>query len=229
MKSLFSKILIIAIIFSIISPSASAHSSKNHKNRYQQSYQTPTPQYNYSYQSQPQYQYYTNPPVISCTNLSNVSVGVGNLSNGVNIVIDSNNATLQSCIKNTYWLNYFTRFGNSVNVNISNTTLGVQIMATSNEITAITSLQNAGWISLITGVSSYNYNNNYSYNQNYNYQYNYAPQPYTYIPSYTNTPYRTGTSVFGNTSQIARYVYNTSNGIQMNFTSGDYNTMNFLQ
>lgn len=224
MKSLLSKLFILTVILSIISPSVSAHSerywSRNSRNYHTR--QTQAPEYRHNYQQQPQY--YTNPPVVSCSNLSNVSVGIGNLSNGVNISVASNDYTLQNCIKNTSWLPYFIWYGNNVTVSISNTTLGVQILATSSDTSTISNLQNAGWVNIITGISSYNYNYNYNYNHNDNYQY--VPNP-----TYTNTDnrYRRGTYVFGNTSQIVRSLYNISNGVQMNFTSPDYTTMLFLQ
>ena len=256
MKSFFSKILILGLVFSIISPSVSAHygryrNQSNNSSNYSRSYEAPVPQYNYNYNYNQQYPSYGN-TVVSCTNLSSVSVSIGTLSNGVNISVSSNDYTLQNCIKNISWLSYFTRFGNSVTLSVANTTLGVQITATSYDTSTVSSLQNAGWAAIITGVSNsggygynnygspystpntytqtYNYNQNPGYNYNNNYQYNYTPAPvYTYTPTYTNN-YQAGSTFFWNTVyQISRSLSNISNGVQMTFTSPDYNTMRYLQ
>lgn len=181
--------------------------------------------------------------LVVCPNLSSVSVGAGNTTYGVNISIVSDNATLQNCIKNTSWLSYFTQFGNSVTVAVTNTTLGVQILATSYDTTVISNLQNARWSTIITGISyesnNSSYYNNYSngnyYNNNY---YQPTPPPPPYYNNYNNNyynnnytiPYRTGTDVFsGNTRYMIRSLSNVIGGVQMSFTSPDYNTTLYLQ
>lgn len=236
MKTLFSKLFVLTLIFSIITPSVLAHADtyRSWRNRNYNNYQSQNQNQNRNYNYQP----YTLPVVPSCTDFSSASVGVSNLNNGINLSIASNDSALQSCIKNKSWLPYFTQYWNNVVLNISNTTLGVQILATSSNATTVSDLQNAGWRYLITGVTNYNYNynNNYNYNQNYNYNNNYNQNynrdcncNYQYQNNNSNRTYRSGTSVFWNTNQIVRSLYNTSNGVQMYFTSPDYNTMLFLQ
>lgn len=250
MKSFFSKIFLITLIFSVLAPSVSAAS------RYKIS--RTKPYYTASYQPQSQYIYdnrygYTYPTTSynPCSNLSSVSVGIGTLPNGVTISIVSSDYTLANCIKNMSWTSYFTRFGNSVRVDVSNTNLGVQIIATSYDSNIALSLQNTGWANLITGNTSYceygtnnySYAQDYAYSPNYNYYDTYQYHTNTYqntfytpisnpsIPTRTNSDgwYRTGTSVLGNTSQIARSLSYITGGVQMNFTSPDYNTMMYLQ
>ncbi len=124
MKSFFSKICAITLIFSIISPSVSAASrykTTRIKSYYEDTYRT-QPSY-YTHDSRYSYGYPTNTYYNPCSNLSNVSVGVGILSNGVTISVVSSDSILVDCIKNISWTSYFTRFGNSVRVDVSNTSL----------------------------------------------------------------------------------------------------------
>jgi hypothetical protein len=185
---------------------------------------------------------------VVCPSFSSASVGVGTISNGVNISVVSYDTTIQKCIKNTSWLSYFTSFGNSVSIKVSNTTLGVQILATSYEESVIARLQNTQWSSRIKGNtdsyvdSSYDPYNSYYvppapvYNtQTYN-PYYYNPNSYPLTPVYntaytnTNYQYRTGTSIFGyGTRSLSRSLTNLSNGVRMTFLSADYDTANFLQ
>lgn len=54
---------------------------------------------------------------------SSISVGMGNVRNGVVVTIDSLDEGVTRCIKKSSWISYFSSFGNSVSVEISNTTL----------------------------------------------------------------------------------------------------------
>ena len=243
MKSFFSKILIVLISLSVITESVSAYGMSRYRSRTQSSYYNnrgyvaPAPQYNNGYNTYNNYQ----TPVVSCPNFSNASVSIGTLPNGLNISVSSYDSALQTCIRSTAWASYFTRFGNSVNFSVVNTTLGVQMTATSYDSYTISSIQNTSWVSIINGIQGYSYspyynqpqysypqyqnNPSYNYNNNpyyYNNQYQYNP------PVYDNSS-RRGSVVFGNTNQIARSLTYVSNGVQMNFTSNDYNTMNYLQ
>lgn len=208
MKTFFRGTIIFTLLFSIISPSVLAYgegySPRRNRNYYNNNYQTQNQNRNYNYNYNYDYRPYTLPAIPSCSDFSSVSVGVGNLSNGINLSIASNDNALQNCIKNKSWIPYFTQFGNNVVLSVSNTTLGIQILATSSDASVVSKLQNTGWRYLITGVSDYTYNYNYNsnYTPNYNYNYNYnqtynrdcnCNYPYR---NYSNTNYRSGTSVF---------------------------------
>jgi hypothetical protein len=193
-----------------------------------------------SYISTPSYQYYGTTPTPTCTNFSSASVGVGTLSYGVIVTIDSDDYTLQNCIKNTSWVSYFTRYGSNVSTSISYTTRWVQITATANDVTTISNLQNAQWKNIITG---YTYNTPYT--QPYYYtQPTYIPPPTYSIPScptntyYNNTSicytppartYKAGSSIFPNTNSMYRAITYISNGIKLTLSSADYSTMRYLQ
>ncbi len=242
MKSFFSKILIVLISLSVITESVSAYGVSRYRSRTHSSYYNnygyvaPAPQYNRGYNN-----YYT--PVVSCPNFSNASVSIGTLPNGLNISVSSYDSALQTCIRSTAWASYFTRFGNSVNFSVVNTTLGVQMTATSYDSYTISSIQNTPWASIISGIQGYSYSpyynqpqywypqyqNNPSYNYNNQYQYNQPYNQYSYTPPVYDNSSRRGSVVFGNTSQIARSLTYVSSGVQMNFTSNDYNTMSYLQ
>lgn len=199
------------------------------------------------------YQYSGLSSGVSC-NFSFASVGIGMLSNGVTVMIDSPDTALTQCIKQNSWLPYFQRFGNGVSVSTDYTTRGVQIIVTSSDAQTISDIQNTQWGRVIRSAPrvatqsqdtvvyydngyGQNYNSHQYYNPNY-----YSTQPYTYNPSYS-TPtyptwsvptdpvrtYRAGSSVFANWSQISRGIAYTNNGVQMTFTSPDYRTMTYLQ
>lgn len=68
------------------------------------------------------YDYYSDNLGVECP-FSSVSVGVGNVLDGVVVTIDSFDEEVTRCIKKTSWISYFSDFGNSVKVDISNTTL----------------------------------------------------------------------------------------------------------
>jgi hypothetical protein len=121
----------------------------------------------------------------------------------------------------------------------------MQITATSYDSYTTSALQNGNWVTTITSIQGYTYytqynppqtyyppvnypTNNYNPSYNYNPQY-YTPPQYNYTPPNYDNSSRRGTVVFGNISQIARSLSYVSNGVQMNFTSNDYNTMTYLQ
>ncbi len=146
-------------------------------------YERPTRTPVRSYITTPTYQYqWTTTSTLMCSSYTSASVWVGTLINGVMVTIDSSDSVLQNCIKNTTWLTYFTRFGNTVNVSISHTTHGVQITATSYDAGTVSNLQNATWRNIITGTTTQSERYGYTYNPPPTYynnnQYPRAPERY---------------------------------------------------
>ncbi len=253
MKSIFVKIGALALISLLCMSEVSAYSYRvPSRSRSQRDYRYDNRQYTPNYYQQNYYQpSYNYTYAVSCPSFSNVGVGVGSITNGVMVTVSSSDTTLQNCIKNMNWAPYFTRYGSNISLSISATTLGMQITATSYDSYTTSALQNGNWVTTITSIPGYTYyaqynppqtytpptnyppgyyNPQYNYNPSYNYTppYNYNP-PYNYAPpSYDNSS-RRGTVVFGNVSQISRSLSYLSNGVQMNFTSNDYNTMVYLQ
>lgn len=181
-------------------------------------------------------------------NFSSISVGVGNVRNGVVVTIDSLDEAVTRCIKNSSWISYFSSFGNSVSLEVNNTNLWVQIIATSSNSEVATNLKNTQWSRLLSNRSptyiSSEYRNRITrtipryiprrkaYN---NQQYpSYQPTYYQYpqYPQYPYTPptrtYVAGSSIF-NTYQMYRTLAYQSNGVKITLSSPDYNTSRTLQ
>ncbi len=170
MPSFFTRLIALGFALILISPDVSATRVYQPQRRY-------TP----SYITNPVYQYQgTTTSTLTCSSYTSASVWVGTLVNGVMVTIDSPDYILQNCIKNTAWLSYFSRFGNSVTLSVSHTTRGVQITATSYDSDTISNLQNATWKTIITGTTTNNNSNGYSYNQ--------APTYYANNQGYSNPP-----------------------------------------
>lgn len=195
------------------------------------------------------YDYYSDNLGVECP-FSSVSVGVGNVLDGVVVTIDSFDEEVTRCIKKTSWISYFSDFGNSVKVDISNTTLWVQIVATSKNSEVSINLKNVQWSRVITSrpstyiSSRYSkrltrtlprytprrrnvdiYDNNNYYNNNY---YNNTYSPYNYWYNLPTRSYTAWSSIF-NTSQMYRSMTYLSNGVKMSLSSPDYRTMSMLQ
>ncbi len=202
MNSFFARLIGLIFVIILISPDASA----NRIYQYQRRAPMPT------YITSPTYQYQgTTASTLTCSSYTSASVWVGTLINGVVVTIDSTDYILQNCIKNTAWLSYFTRFGNTVNLSISNTTRGVQITATSYDSDTISNLQNATWKSLITGTTTNSNWNGYSYNQ--------SPIYYT-----NNQGYNTNTNGYYNNTPPLPYNQGYYNNQQQYYNQGYYNT-----
>ena len=230
MKFFIAKFLLIALSLSLIAPSTFAYGLRNRLQSSNGSIVYNNQTYNnntYNYGTQSTNTMTQNSP---CGNFSNVSVGVGTLPNGIQLSIASNDSSIISCIKNTSWLSYFSRFGNGVTLQVSNTWLGVQVTATSYDSSTISAIQNAAWTTIITGASANNiYYNTPTYTTP-TYNNYYTPAPVVlFTPSYDNYNYRSGTTIFGNVSQIARSLAYIPSGVRMTLVSGDYNTMLYLQ
>lgn len=181
-------------------------------------------------------------------NFSSISVGVGNVRNGVVVTIDSFDEDVTRCIKNTSWISYFSSFGNSVSLEITNTNLWVQIVAASSNSEIATNLKNTQWPRLLSSRPSTYISSKYSnrvtrtlpryiprkkvvaYDDSYSYH-----QPINYYPQYPQhvyTPpartYIAGSSIF-NTYQMYRTLAYQSNGVKITLSSPDYQTTRSLQ
>lgn len=181
-------------------------------------------------------------------NFSSMSVGVGNVRNGVVVTIDSLDETVTRCIKNSSWISYFSSFGNSVSLEVNNTNLWVQIVATSTHSEVATNLKNTQWSRLLSSRSPTYLSSRYSNRitrtlpkyiprrkatTNHYYQ-PYQPTYYQYpqYPQYRYTPpartYVAGSSIF-HTYQMYRTLAYQSNGVKITLSSPDYNTTRTLQ
>lgn len=188
MNSYFVRVFAFILWIALIVPSVSA------THIYERSPRIPVR----SYISSPSYQYqWTTTSTVTCSSYTSASVWVGTLTNGVMVTIDSSDYVLQNCIKNTAWLTYFTRFGNTVNISVSNTTRGVQITATSYDAGTVSNLQNATWRNIITGTTTQSERYGYTYN---------PPPTYYYNDQYNRTPERYHTE--RNTTSYNQWYYN---------------------
>ena len=211
MYSFFVRLTALIFILMVIAPGVSATRIYQQQRRYAPSYITSP---NYQYQG-------TTSSTLTCSSYTSASVWVGTLVNGVVVTIDSPDYILQNCIKNTAWLTYFTRFGNSVNLSISNTTRGVQITATSYDSDTISNMQNATWKNIITGTTTNNNSNWYSYSPSPSYSYNnqwYSANKNWY---YDNTP---SPSPYNQNSYYSNQGYSSYNDNQYYSNQGYYTT-----